>query len=190
MRFVSWNVNGIRAVLKKDFINIAKKFKADFICLQETKAPGGPVLIGLDGYEEYWNHAEKKGYSGTLILSKKPAIKVTNDMGIAKHDQEGRVIAAEYEDFYLVNVYVPNAKRGLERLPYRHKEWDVDFLKYLKKLEKKKPVIVCGDFNVAHTAIDLARPKGNEKTHGFTVEEREGMTNFIEAGIFGYVSSF
>ena len=181
-RFISWNVNGIRAVLKKGFIDIAKNFKADILCIQETKSPGEDVPIVLDHYTQYWNHAEKKGYSGTLIFTKEKPHTVTNDMGTPKHDKEGRIITAEYGKFSLVNVYVPNAKRGLERLPYRHKEWDVDFLKYLKKLEKKKPVVVCGDFNVAHTPIDLARPKGNEKTHGFTPEEREGFDNFLQAG--------
>jgi len=182
MKIISWNVNGLRAVLKKNFLDFVKTSKADIICLQETKTPGAPVETDLKDYLHFWNHAEKKGYSSTLILSKIKPLNVSCGLGIDKHDKEGRVIAAEYKDFILVNVYVPNSKQGLERLPYREKEWDVDFLTYLKKLEKKKPVIVCGDLNVAHMEIDLARPKENVNTHGFTPQERMGFDNLVKAG--------
>jgi len=182
MKLISWNVNGIRSALTKGFEAFVKKYNPDILCLQETKTPGQAVLLALDGYEIFWNHAQKTGYSGTAILSKVKPLSVTNGMGMAKHDNEGRMITVEYKDFYLVNVYVPNSKRGLERLPYRHKEWDVDFLKYLKGLEKKKPVIFCGDLNVAHQEIDLSNPKANVKNHGFTPQEREGFDNFVKAG--------
>lgn len=183
IKLISWNVNGIRAVLKKGFLEFLKTQNPDILCLQETKAKPEQVELTVPGYVPYWNFPPKKlGYSGTLILTKEKPLKITNDMAQEKHDQEGRVITAEYSKFYLVNVYVPNAKRDLSRLPYREKEWDVDFLKYLKKLEKKKPVIFCGDLNVAHQEIDLANPKTNQKTHGFTKEEREGFSNFIKAG--------
>lgn len=183
MKIISWNVNGIRAAIKKGFIDFVKKADPDILCIQETKSPGDAVeLPGLENYHQYWNHAEKKGYSGTLILTKKEPLSVKNDIGIEEHDHEGRVITAEYKDFFVVCVYVPNTKRDLTRLPYRYEKWDPDFLKYLKKLKQKKPVIFCGDLNVAHTEIDLARPKGNEKNHGFTPEEREGFSNFLNAG--------
>ncbi len=183
IKLISWNVNGIRAVLKKGFLDFLKTQKPDILCLQETKARPEQVEIQTPGYHIYWHYPSKKlGYSGTLILSKEKPLKVFNDIEIEKHDQEGRVMTAEYPGYYLVNVYVPNAKRDLSRLPYRHKEWDIDFLKYLKKLEKKKPVIFCGDLNVAHQEMDLANPKTNRKTHGFTDEEREGFSNFIKAG--------
>lgn len=182
MKIISWNVNGIRAALRKGFVDFLKEHDPDIICIQETKAPKGPVLIDAGGYHLYWNHAEKAGYSGTLIMSKKEALSVQNGLGKKEHDQEGRVITVELKDYYLVNVYTPNTKRDLSRLPYRYKEWDVLFLKHVKALEKKKPVIFCGDLNVAHTEIDLARPKGNENTHGFTKEEREGFDNIIKTG--------
>lgn len=182
MKLVSWNINGIKSSLKTGIVDTMIAMKADVICLQETKSPKDPVEVDLKGYEQYWNFAKKAGYSGTAIFSKVKPISVVNDMGIEKHDQEGRVQTAEYKDFYLVNVYVPNSKRKLERLPYRQKEWDVDFLKHLKKLEKKKPVIFCGDLNVAHQEIDLTNPKSNKRNHGFTDEEREGFDNFIKAG--------
>lgn len=182
MKLISWNVNGIRAVLKKGFLDFVIEYDPDILCIQETKAPGEPVPIELPGYHQYWNCAERKGYSGTLIFTKKEPLSVVNGMGKPEHDDEGRVIAAEYKDYYVVTVYTPNAKRELERLPYRHKEWDPLFLNYMKKLEKKKPVIFCGDLNVAHTEIDLARPKQNQKTHGFTPEEREGFDNIVKAG--------
>lgn len=182
MRLISWNVNGLRACIKKGFYDFVNEYQPDILCLQETKSPGEDLPLDLEGYHQVWNHATKKGYSGTLTLSKKKPVSESIDMGMAKHDDEGRIVTTEHKDFYLVNVYVPNTKRDLSRLPYRYKEWDVDFLKYLKKLEKKKPVVFCGDLNVAHTEIDLARPKGNEKNHGFTPEEREGFTNFVNAG--------
>ncbi len=182
MKIISWNVNGIRSVLKKGFLDFVKKQKPDILCIQETKSPGEAVELDLKGYEGFWDHAEKKGYSGTLTLTKTKPLSVSYGLGIKKHDSEGRVVTTEFKKFYLVNVYVPNSKRKLERLPYRQKEWDVDFLKYCKKLEKKKPVIFCGDMNVAHTEIDLANPKTNRKTHGFTDEERAGFDNIVKAG--------
>lgn len=182
MKILCWNVNGIRSALKKGFAAFVQKYKPDILCLQETKSPGEAVELNIDGYKVYWHHARKPGYSGTAVLTKVEPLKVTEGIGISKHDGEGRVMTLEFKDFYLVNVYVPNSKRGLERLPYRTREWDVDFLKYLKKLEKKKPVIFCGDLNVAHTEIDLANPKANVGNHGFTPEERAGFDNIIEAG--------
>lgn len=183
LKLISWNVNGIRAVVKKGFHDFLTAQNPDILCLQETKAQPHQVELTAPGYHAYWNFPPKKlGYSGTLILTKQEPVKVATNLAIDKHDQEGRVITAEYPDFFLVNVYVPNSKRDLSRLPYRHQEWDVDFLKYLKKLEKKKPVIFCGDLNVAHQEIDLANPKSNQFTHGFTKEEREGFSNFVKAG--------
>ena len=183
MKIISWNVNGIRAVLKKGFEDFIHREQPDIVCLQETKATQEQVVVpqALAEYTSFWNSAVKKGYSGTAIFAKTPPVAVTFGIGIAEHDQEGRVITAEYADFFLVNIYVPNSKRELTRLPYRQ-EWDRDLLAYLKKLEKTKPVIWCGDLNVAHTVIDLARPKENVKTHGFTPEERAGFTAFVEGG--------
>lgn len=186
MKLISWNVNGIRAVLKKGFRDFLAAESPDIICLQETKAMPEDVIEDWTGYEANWNWAEKKGYSGVLTLSKTAPISTTRGMGIADHDREGRILTTEFPEFYVVNVYVPNSKRELERLPYRQ-EWDRDFLAYLKKLEKTKPVIFCGDLNVAHTEIDLARPKDNVKNHGFTPEERAGFTALVEAG---FVDSF
>lgn len=182
MKIISWNVNGIKSSLKKGLLDFIRKANPDILCLQETKSPKDPVTIELEGYEQYWNYAEKAGYSGTAVFTKIKPIKVTKGINIEKHDKEGRVLTCEYKDFFLVNVYVPNAKRKLERLDYRTKEWDVDFLKYLKKLEKKKPVVFCGDLNVAHTELDLSNPKGNVKNHGFTPQERQGFDNIIKAG--------
>jgi exodeoxyribonuclease-3 len=183
MRFISWNVNGIRSVLNKGFNEFIKKYQPDVLCLQETKTPAGDTFrLKIDSYEEYWNNAKKPGYAGTAILSKIKPIKVTKGIDIPKHDDEGRVLTAEFKDLYLVNVYVPNSQRTLDRLPYRTKEWDVDFLKYLKKLEKKKPVVFCGDLNVAHKEIDLTYPKANVKNHGFTPEERAGFDAIVAAG--------
>lgn len=183
---ISWNLNGIRAAIKKGFFDSLKELNPDILCIQETKAQDDQILEaleGLNGYHIYMNSAEKKGYSGTAILSKTEPISVTNDVGISEHDAEGRVIAAEYDNFFLVTVYVPNSKRDLSRLEYRS-QWDADFLKYLKSLEKTKPVIVCGDFNVAHKEIDLARPKPNyNKAAGFTQVEIDGMDNFTSAGL-------
>jgi exodeoxyribonuclease III len=182
MKLISWNVNGLRSVLKKNFLEFLAAEKPDILCLQEIKCTSEDVEHLWPGhYTTFWNGAEKKGYSGTAIFTKTRPLKVEPHVGIAEHDREGRVLTAEYEDFYLVNVYVPNSKRELERLPYRQ-QWDVDFLKFLKKLEKKKPVIFCGDLNVAHTEIDLANPKANVRNHGFTIEERNGFTAFVSDG--------
>lgn len=187
MKLLSWNVNGLRAVLKKGFLDFVRAEKPDVLCLQEVKAQPSDVDLDLPGYRAFWNPAERKGYSGTLTLTRVEPVRVTNGLGIDKHDREGRVIQAEFADFFLVNVYTPNSKRGLERLPYRTEEWDVDFLKVMKKNEKKKPVIFCGDLNVAHKEIDLANPKANVKNHGFTPEERAGFDRIVEAG---FVDSF
>ncbi len=182
MKLISWNVNGLRAVLKKNFLEFLAAEAPDVLCLQETKChpddvePAWPAELAT-----HWNWAEKKGYSGTAILSKVAPIAVTRGIGHADHDNEGRVLTAEFAKFHLVNVYVPNSQRELTRLPYRL-QWDRDFLAYLKKLEKTKPVIVCGDLNVAHTEIDLANPKSNMKNHGFTPEERAGFTTLVDAG--------
>lgn len=191
MRLVSWNVNGIRAVLKRDFLGWMEREDADVLCLQETKARPEQVseVAWPAGYERFWNSAEKPGYSGTAIFTKVPPLSVTCGMGIGEHDREGRILTAEYGKFFLVNVYVPNSKRELTRLPYRQ-VWDRAFLAYLKGLEKKKPVVWCGDLNVAHTAIDLARPKGNEKNHGFTPEERAGFTAFVDGGFIDTFREF
>ena len=182
MKFISWNVNGIRAVLKKGFMEFLAEQNPDIICLQETKAHKEQVDIKLDDYPySYWNSAVKKGYSGTAIFSKKKPLDIIYDIGIDEHDQEGRVITAEFEDYYLVTVYTPNSKRELLRLEYRQK-WDKDFLKFLKELEKKKPVIFCGDLNVAHKEIDLKNPKTNRRNPGFTDEERASFDNIETAG--------
>ena len=186
MKLISWNVNGLRAVAKKNFFEDFNKIDADIFCLQETKAQDdqvAEVLKDVNGYHVYSNSAEKKGYSGTAILSKTEPIKVTRDIGVAEHDTEGRVLALEYENFYLVNVYVPNSGNDLKRLDYRQ-DWDKAFFDYLKGLEKEKPVLVCGDFNVAHTEIDLARPKPNyNKSAGFMQEEIDGMDRFTQGGL-------
>ena len=188
MKIITWNVNGIRAVIKKGFYDFMKEHNPDLICLQETKANKEQVELQLDNYKyQYWNSAEKKGYSGTAIFSKAQPINVTYGLGIKKHDNEGRVITAEFENNYLVTVYTPNSKRELLRLDYRQKEWDIDFLKFLKKLEKSKPVIFCGDLNVAHKEIDLKNPKTNKRNAGFTDEERTGFDNYINAG---FIDSF
>jgi len=183
MKIISWNVNGIRAVLKKNFMEFMDEYNPDIICLQEIKASEEQVDLKLDNYPyKYWNSAVKKGYSGTAIFSKYPPITVENGLKIEKHDMEGRVITLELNNYYLVTVYTPNSKRDLSRLSYRHNEWDIDFLIYLKKLEERKPVIFCGDLNVAHKEIDLKNPKNNKKNAGFTLEERQGFNNFIDSG--------
>ena len=183
MKLISWNVNGIRAVIKKGFYDFISEYEPDILCLQEIKANKEQVDLQLIDYPyQYWNSADKKGYSGTAIFSKIKPLNVKNDLGICKHDTEGRVITAEFKDYFLVTVYTPNSKRELLRLDYRQKEWDVDFLKYLKELEKQKPVIFCGDLNVAHQEIDLKNPKTNHKNAGFTDEERKGFNNYINAG--------
>ena len=183
MKIISWNVNGIRAVLKKGFLDFINDFNPDIICIQETKAHPEQVDLDLDNYKyKYWNSATKKGYSGTAIFSKIKPISVQNDMNIEKHDDEGRVICMELKNYFLVTVYTPNSKRDLSRLDYRSKEWDRDFLIYLKELEKIKPVIFCGDLNVAHKEIDLKNPKTNKRNAGFTDEERLGFDNYINSG--------
>lgn len=185
MNIISWNVNGIRAVVKKDFFESIEKLNPDILCLQETKAQADETekaLSPLDGFYGQYNSADKKGYSGTALLSKSEPKEITLDMGIAEHDTEGRIQCVEYKDFFLVNVYVPNSGQQLDRLDYR-KKWDADFLTYLKNLEKKKPVIACGDFNVAHRPIDLKNDKSNyNKTAGYTQVEIDGMDNFIGSG--------
>ena len=180
-KMISWNVNGIRAALTKGFLDFFKEIDADIFCLQETKCQVGQVEIDLPGYYQYWNAAEKKGYSGTAIFSKVEPLSVKYDMGIEEHDKEGRVIALEFEDYYVVTVYTPNSKSELERLDYRM-NWEDDFKNYLKSLEENKPVIVCGDLNVAHKEIDLKNPKTNRRNAGFTDEERDKMTALLNAG--------
>ena len=191
MKIISWNVNGIRAVIKKGFYEFIDTYNPDILCLQETKAHPEQVDIKLNQYPyQFWNSAEKKGYSGTAIFSKKEPLSVKNNIGIDKHDNEGRVITVEFEDYFLVTVYTPNSKRELLRLEYRAQEWDVDFLKYLKKLEEEKPVIFCGDLNVAHKEIDLKNPKTNKRNAGFTDEERSGFDNYIESGFIDTFREF
>lgn len=181
MKLISWNVNGIRANLKKGFMDYFKELDADIFCLQETKMQEGQIELELEGYYQYWNSAQKKGYSGTAVFTKIKPLADMYGIGIEEHDKEGRVITLEYDDFYLVNVYTPNSKTELERLEYRGK-WEDDFRKYLKKLEEHKPVILCGDLNVAHKEIDLKNPSTNRKSAGFTDEERQKMTELLDAG--------
>ena len=181
MKLISWNVNGLRAVVGKGFVDIFNGLDADVFCLQETKLSAGQIELDLPGYEQYWNYAEKKGYSGTAVFTIVKPLSVTYGLGIEEHDHEGRVITVEYNEFYLVNVYTPNSKDGLARLPYRM-EWEDDFRAYLKGLEKNKPVVLCGDLNVAHEEIDLKNPKTNRKNAGFSDEEREKMTELLNAG--------
>lgn len=181
MKFISWNVNGLRAVVGKGFAEIFASFDADFFCLQETKMQAGQLDLAFDGYESYWNYADKKGYSGTAIFTKHTPLSVTYGLGIDEHDHEGRVITLEMPDFYLVTCYTPNSQDGLRRLDYRM-TWEDDFRAYLQRLDAKKPVIVCGDLNVAHKEIDLKNPKTNRKNAGFTDEEREKMTTLLDAG--------
>jgi exodeoxyribonuclease III len=182
VKLVSWNVNGLRSVLRKNFLEYLAEENPDVLCLQEIKAgPNDVEQLWPLNYTTYWNAAQKKGYSGTAIFTKTRPLEVICGIGCQEHDCEGRVLTAEYENFFLVNVYVPNSKRDLSRLSYRQR-WDSDFLNCLKELERKKPVIVCGDFNVAHLEIDLANPKANEGSHGFTAEERTGFGEFVKAG--------
>lgn len=191
MKIISWNVNGIRSVMKHGFFDFVKKERPDVLCLQETKAPEKAVDCALPDYGTHvWNNAKRFGYSGTAIFSRVEPLSIAKGIGIAKHDDEGRVITVEFKGFYLVNVYVPNSKRDLSRLGYRQKEWDVDFLKYLKGLEKKKPVVFCGDLNVAHKEIDLTNPKTNVRNHGFTPEERAGFDNVLKAGFVDTFRAF
>ena len=181
MKFISWNVNGLRACVGKDFEQQFKDFNADFFCLQETKMQAGQLDLSFPGYESYWNYADKKGYSGTAIFTKHKPLSVTYGINIDEHDHEGRVITLEMDDFYLVTVYTPNSQDELRRLEYRMK-WEDDFQSYLHKLDEIKPVIVCGDMNVAHQEIDLKNPKTNRRNAGFTDEEREKMTQLLNNG--------
>lgn len=186
MKLISWNVNGLRACVKKGFMRIFNELDADIFCLQEIKLQEGQIELDLKGYYDYWNYAEKKGYSGTAVFTKVKPIRECYGIGIEEHDSEGRVITLEFEDFYLVNVYTPNSKRELLRLDYRMK-WEDDLKGYLQNLDKDKPVILCGDLNVAHKEIDLKNPKTNKKNAGFTDEERNKMTEFLSSG---FIDSF
>ena len=181
MKLISWNVNGIRACVNKGFEEFFKQINADIFCIQETKCQPGQIDLKFEGYTSYWNSAEKKGYSGTAIFTKQKPLQVQYGIGIEEHDKEGRVITLEYEDFYMVNIYTPNSKRELERLDYRQ-IWEDEIRKYLLNLNIKKPVIMCGDLNVAHQEIDLKNPKTNRGNAGFTDEEREKMTTLLGAG--------
>lgn len=181
MKFISWNVNGLRACVGKGFCEVFESLNADFFCLQETKMQEGQLDISFPGYESYWNYADKKGYSGTAVFTKHKPLSVTYGLGIDEHDHEGRVITLEMESFYLVTVYTPNSQDGLRRLDYRMR-WEDDFQAHLHKLDEIKPVIVCGDLNVAHQEIDLKNPKTNRKNAGFTDEERAKMTQLLENG--------
>lgn len=181
MKLISWNVNGLRACVQKNFMESFQELDADFFCIQETKLQKGQIDLQLEGYYQYWNYAEKKGYSGTAIFTKQEPLNAAYGIGIEEHDKEGRVITLEYPEYYVITVYVPNSQNELARLPYRMR-WEADFLAYLKKLEEKKPVIFCGDLNVAHKEIDLKNPKTNRKNAGFTDEERACFTKVIESG--------
>lgn len=186
MKLISWNVNGLRACIKKGFLDFFTAADSDIFCLQETKLQAGQVELALPGYEQYWNYAVKKGYAGTAVISKDKPLAVKYGMGIEEHDREGRVIALEFNRFYLVNVYTPNSQRGLPRLPYRM-QWEDDFRAYLGELEQHKPVILCGDLNVAHKEIDIKNPAANRKNAGFTDQERAKMTELINQG---FIDSF
>lgn len=181
IKLISWNVNGLRACVKKGFLDFFNEIDADIFCIQESKLQEGQIELELEGYHQYWNYAVKKGYSGTAIFTKKEPVSTSYGIGIDEHDQEGRVITLEFEDFYIITVYTPNSKDQLARLDYRM-QWEEDFRNYLKELETKKPVIVCGDLNVAHKEIDLKNPKTNRKNAGFTDEEREKFTKLLDSG--------
>ena len=181
MKFISWNVNGIRACVQKGFLDFFKEADADIFCIQESKMQEGQLKLELEGYHQFWNYAERKGYSGTAIFTKQEPLSVAYGIGMEEHDKEGRVITLEFEEFYFVTVYTPNSQNELARLDYRM-QWETEFLKYLKKLEAKKPVIFCGDLNVAHREIDLKNPKTNRKNAGFTDEERGKFTELLSAG--------
>ena len=181
MKFISWNVNGIRACVQKGFLEFFKEADADVFCIQESKLQEGQLTLTLPGYHQYWNYAETKGYSGTAIFTKQEPLSVQYGIGVEEHDKEGRVITLEYADYYFVTVYTPNSQNELLRLPYRM-QWETDFLAYLKKLEETKPVIFCGDLNVAHREIDLKNPKTNRKNAGFTDEERGKFGQLLDAG--------
>lgn len=180
-KMISWNVNGLRACVGKGFLDVFRKLDADIFCIQESKLQAGQIDLDIPGYYQYWSYADKKGYSGTALFSKEEPISVVYGLGIDAHDHEGRVITAEYEDYYVLTCYTPNSQNELARLPYRM-EWEDAFLAYLKKLEEKKPVVFCGDLNVAHKEIDLKNPKTNRKNAGFTDEEREKFTALLDAG--------
>lgn len=186
MKLISWNVNGIRACVKKGFLDYFNEQDADIFCIQETKLQEGQIDLNLEGYYQYWNYAKKKGYSGTAIFSKKKPLSVSYGLNIEEHDQEGRIITLEFENFYMITVYTPNSQTGLARLDYRMK-WEDDFKTYLKDLNIKKPVILCGDLNVAHKEIDLKNPKNNINNPGFTIFEREKLTNLLDEG---FIDSF
>ncbi|MCY7892951.1 exodeoxyribonuclease III [Bacillus vallismortis] len=187
MKLISWNVNGLRAVMRKmDFLSYLKEEDADIICLQETKIQDGQVDLQPEGYHVYWNYAVKKGYSGTAVFSRREPLRVMYGIGIEEHDQEGRVITLEFENMFVVTVYTPNSKRGLERIDYRM-QWEEALLSYILELDQKKPVILCGDLNVAHQEIDLKNPKANRNNAGFSDQEREAFTRFLEAG---FIDSF
>jgi exodeoxyribonuclease-3 len=187
VKLISWNVNGLRAALRKNFLDYLDAEKPEVLCLQETKCePSDIEQLWLSTYRTFWNTAQKKGYSGTAIFTKTAPLNVTQGIGVGAHDREGRVLTAEFADFFLVNAYVPNSQRDLGRLPYRQ-QWDRDFLHYLKKLGRRKPVVFCGDLNVAHSEIDLTNPKANVRNHGFTPEERAGFTAFVKSG---FIDSF
>ena len=181
MRLISWNVNGLRACVSKNFMDFFKEIDADIFCIQESKLQEGQIDLDLPGYHQYWNYAEKKGYSGTAIFTKEEPLNVSYGMNIEEHDKEGRIITLEFENFYMITVYTPNSQNELARLPYRM-EWEDAFRAYLKKLEETKPVVVCGDLNVAHKEIDLKNPKTNRKNAGFTDEEREKFTILLNSG--------
>lgn len=181
MKLISWNVNGLRACVQKNFIEEFEKLDADIFCLQETKLQEGQIDLDLQGYSQYWNYAEKKGYSGTAVFTKKKPLSVQYGIGIEEHDHEGRVITLEFEEFYIITVYTPNSQNELKRLDYRMK-WEDDFRKYLLSLKEKKGVVVCGDMNVAHKEMDLKNPKTNHHNAGFTDEERGKMTELLESG--------
>lgn len=181
MKFISWNVNGLRACVQKGFLDFFNSIDADFFCIQESKLQAGQIDLDLPGYHQYWNYAEKKGYSGTAIFAKNEALSVSYGIGIEEHDKEGRVITLEYDNFYLVTCYTPNSQNELKRLPYRM-QWEDDFREYLKTLDAKKPVVLCGDLNVAHNEIDLKNPKTNRKNAGFSDEERAKMTGLLGSG--------
>lgn len=183
LHLVSWNVNGLRAILQKGFLEFLEQTAPDALCLQETKAHPGQVNLVLPaGYQAFWNPAKRPGYSGVAVITRREPLDVRAGIGIEKHDQEGRVLTLEYKNFFLVNVYTPNSGQELARLPYRHQEWDPDFLSYVHALREKKPVVFCGDLNVAHREIDLARPASNHKNAGFTDEERAGFDNIVAEG--------
>ena len=186
MKFVSWNVNGLRAVMKKDFLDSFRQLDADIFCVQETKLQEGQIDLDLPGYRQYWNYAEKKGYSGTAVFTRMEPLRVINGINVEEHDHEGRVITLEYPDFYFLTVYTPNSQDGLKRLEYRMR-WEDDFLAYVNELDREKPVIWCGDLNVAHREIDLKNPKTNHMNPGFTDEERNKMSVVLDSG---YIDTF